>query len=615
MGRRSMRARTVLVALSLVAARSGGRAFAQEPAMFREDPAHSGVRETGGLAGYGGILWRAQTDGPVRSTPAVTGETVFIGSADGRLYALDRRSGRERWRFDAATAVNGSPAVVDGTVYFTDQGSTLYAVEAASGRPRWRVEAGADMAFPWGYESGDLYASSPTVVGRTVYFGAGDGKVYAVRMSDGAVLWSSQTGGRIRSTPAVADEKVFVGSADGIVYALDAEDGSEVWSHATEGAELASGEFGFDRRTVQSSPAVAGGTVFVGARDGFLYALDAATGERRWRFDHEVSWVNSSPAVARGLVFAGTSDGQFIQAVDATSGAERWRVTSAGIVWTSPLVVGDELYVAEGAGRIRALDAGSGEERWSAWVGGRVFGSPVVDDRVLFVGSEDGGVYALRGAHGRSLRRAVFWDSTQVAGAWYTGHEELKSWLAARGYEVLDAGALERFLRARLDDGEPASVVFALDRLPDPVAHGGAESLFRRWLDVGGTAVWLGFAPLIWRRSPEDGRTEGGLLAVDRAATAALLDVSHEAANFDLLGARPTAAGRDLGLPSRWLTSWSVDAAPGLEVLARDENGRAAAWRKSYGGPPGTGFVRIWGSRGPIPAPEAVLTVAEIRPE
>ncbi len=76
----------------------------------------------------------------------------------------------------------------------------------------------------------------------------------------------------MRSSPALAGGKLYVGSADGTLYALDPASGREIWRFDTEGHALESGKFGFDRRTIQSSPAVADGRVFVGSRDGFLYA-------------------------------------------------------------------------------------------------------------------------------------------------------------------------------------------------------------------------------------------------------------------------------------------------------------------------------------------------------
>jgi outer membrane protein assembly factor BamB len=59
---------------------------------------------------------------------------------------------------------------------------------------------------------------------------------------------------------------------------------------------------------VRSSPAVAGGTVYVGSFDDHLYAIDAETGQEQWRFETD-EWVRSSPAVAGGTVYVGSFDG------------------------------------------------------------------------------------------------------------------------------------------------------------------------------------------------------------------------------------------------------------------------------------------------------------------
>jgi serine/threonine-protein kinase len=58
---------------------------------------------------------------------------------------------------------------------------------------------------------------------------------------------------------------------------------------------------------VESSPAVAGGVVYVGSTDNYVYALDASTGDLRWRYQtgHR---VESSPTVAGGVVYVGSTD-------------------------------------------------------------------------------------------------------------------------------------------------------------------------------------------------------------------------------------------------------------------------------------------------------------------
>ena len=376
--------------------------------------------------------------------------------------------------------------------------------------PRWGYEG----PWPWGHESGDVFASSPTLAvvdGHTrVFWGGADGTLRAADPATGAVLWSLATEGRIRSTPAVADGKVVVGSGDGRIYAVDAATGALLWRHDTRGTALFSGDFGFDRRTIQSSPAIAQGRVLVGARDGWLYALDLATGRELWSFDNEVSWVNSSPAVADGRVFSGSSDRRWIQAVDATTGEEIWRIGTANVVWTSPVVVDSTLYASAGDAVVRALDVRDGSVRWRTTLPAPSHGSPTVDDGVLFLGTEDGGFYALRTGGGRSLRRAVFHDSATTAASWYAGSDDVASYLTRAGYTALDTAALAPWLEEGIGSGDPGSVVFAQSWLPESVRGGGERSLFRRYLDAGGTVVWASVPPDAWRRDPATG-DPGGL--------------------------------------------------------------------------------------------------------
>jgi outer membrane protein assembly factor BamB len=439
-------------------------------------------------------------------------------------------------------------------------------------------------------------------------FGAGDGRVYAVDARTGRERWRAATGGRVRSSPAVDGDRVYVGSADGCIYAFDRGTGALRWRFETEGARLESRRFGFDRRTVQSSPALSGGAVFVGGRDGFLYALDAASGRLRWRVDHKVSWVNSSPAVSDGVVYAGSSDGQFVQAVDAATGRERWR-TRTGLTWSSPAVAGDMVYAGDGAGRLDALDRRTGQLRWSFRTGSQIFSSPTPDGDLVFIGSTDGAVYALRTGGEPGVERAVFFDSTYANAAWNDGAPRLARYLAERGYRTVDERALGELLRARVEDRRPSVVVFAIDHLPPSAVDTALErSPLRRYLDSGGKVVWPGLPPLLFPRDPRTGES-GGLDALNWSAPTRLLGVAHDAAMFDLRGVHATAAGQRWGLAGRWREAWGIAPDSAITVLGLDEWGLATSWVRRYGGPEGTGFVRV-----PADDPLVVYLASEYRP-
>jgi PQQ-like domain len=75
--------------LLLTSVWSTGEAVKPPPVMFRGNPEHTGYSSARFFGGQGGIRWRVQTGGAVRSSPAVTATRVFVGSGDGTLYAID----------------------------------------------------------------------------------------------------------------------------------------------------------------------------------------------------------------------------------------------------------------------------------------------------------------------------------------------------------------------------------------------------------------------------------------------------------------------------------------------------------------------------------------------
>lgn len=580
------------------------------PSMFRGDAAHTGRYASGGGERFVGMQWRFRTDGDVTASPLVVRGVVYIGSGDGTMYAIDERSGDSRWTANLGAPIQSSAALVNDLVVVGSRDGRLHALDASNGTQRWQFATGKDLPLPWGHESGDVWTSSPTVANGKLLFGGGDGVLYAIDPARGTVLWRAPTGGRIRGTPAVHDGRVFIGAFDGRVYAFELQSGRRIWRYDTEGVGLNSANFGFDRRSIQSSPSVGGGMVFVGARDGFLYALDETTGALRWRFDHKVSWVNSSPAFSDGVVYAGSSDGHFVQAVDAKSGKELWRTNAVGIVWSSPAVTERYVYWGDGTGRLFVVDRAKGTQLSLFRTAAQVMSSPVIDGDLLIVGSGDGGVYALRlGNASAAPIRAVFFDSTYLRVSQVQNSSDVARYLIAAGYTKLDAGSLAKFLEQRLADRAPSVVVFAIDLIPADASKSPARSsLFRRYLGAGGKIVWLGLPPNIWPVEPIRGERKG-LNEVVWDAPAELLGVSFAEAIFDQRGARATRAGERWGLTPRWRTGWSVSSNAVTRVLALDDWGLAAAWSKEYGGAPGTGFVRV--------PPDNLLSVylaAEYRP-
>ena len=68
----------------------------------------------------------------------MAGGTVYVGSGDSKVYALDAATGRPRWTYTTGGPVFAGPAVAGGTVYVGSyEDRKVYALDAATGRPRW----------------------------------------------------------------------------------------------------------------------------------------------------------------------------------------------------------------------------------------------------------------------------------------------------------------------------------------------------------------------------------------------------------------------------------------------------------------------------------------------
>src|SRR5260370_258415 len=137
--------------------------------------------------------------------------------------------------------------------------------------------------------------------------------------------WSYTTGS-VQSSPAVANGVVYIGSMDDKLYALDAVTGALKWSYATGGY-------------IDSSPAVVGGVVYVDSGDLNLYVLDAVTGTLKWSYTTGSyrSYIYSSPAVANGVVYVGSTDAK-LYALDAVTGALKLSYATGDVIQSAPAV-------------------------------------------------------------------------------------------------------------------------------------------------------------------------------------------------------------------------------------------------------------------------------------
>jgi outer membrane protein assembly factor BamB/predicted Ser/Thr protein kinase len=194
------------------------------------------------------------------------------------------------------------------------------------------------------------------------------------------LAWSFTCEDEIRSSPAVAGGMVFVGCYDTNLYAVDAARGEFRWKHATEGG-------------ISSSPAVWQDYVIVGSEDGAVYGFDMRRGNPRWSFKIGKP-VRSSPRVEDRVVFVGCDD-QHVYALDGMRGTVIWKYRTWNPIRSSACIAGPNIFIGGDDGHVYCLDARSGSVKWKQRTQQPVRSSPAYSEGLVYVGSLDQNVYAL----------------------------------------------------------------------------------------------------------------------------------------------------------------------------------------------------------------------------
>lgn len=243
----------------------------------------------------------------------------------------------------------------------------------------------------WSFDLGaPTWASPISSADGFVYVGDSAGTFHAVRTHDGSPAWTWRGSVRIDGRATIAGENIFFVDGACALVCLSRRDSALRWRAPLHDAALAGGAAPdnptFNRRT--ATPLVIDDTVYVGSSDGGLYALDAGTGEKRWRADAGAAVFSGVERIGADALRFGTMKGDVLT-VDRCTGRELARAHVPGAVVTTPLTVGDVTVVGSRDYQLYGL-ARDGRLAWqhSYWFSW-VESSPQLAEGVAYVGSSD----------------------------------------------------------------------------------------------------------------------------------------------------------------------------------------------------------------------------------
>lgn len=258
----------------------------------------------------GALRWVYPREGnlePIVGAPVVSQGRIYFGDSDGKVYTLDAATGDKVGEpFQTGDKI-WSTIVVDGdTLYVGSFDKKLYALNTVDGSQRWQFEVGGAIG------------SALLVYNDTVYIGSFDGRFYAVNAADGSLRWQSEVAATswFWAKPVVYNSVIYAPNLDGKVYFLDAETGREV----AGAVDLMS--------PISSSPVVVGDRVVVASQEGKVYSLGSGDYQLGLLFDvgENGQEIFAPLSASDGVVYihAQAKKEDFLYAVDAVTGGEAW---------------------------------------------------------------------------------------------------------------------------------------------------------------------------------------------------------------------------------------------------------------------------------------------------
>jgi len=335
--------------------------------MHRGGPAHLGRNPGPAPTGSLYRAWRFDSGGELYSSPAISGDTLVIGSKSGFLYALNSITGDLLWSRDLGEYIVRATPAIDGDTVYLNNGYQVLALSLSNGTTLWDTE----VAFTG--------STSPTVINGRVIVASQGGGVYAFDGANGEQAWHIQIDGLLFGSPTVDDGNVYLANDQGKVASIEVDSGRVDWKAFVSGGVYA--------------PVIADdGTLVLTTSDGATFLLDADDGREIWHYD---AGGASGAAVSLDTIIVGSDNGG-ITAITRATGEIKWLVPTGSAVTVPPTIVGDLVLVASGR-TIYGLDMASGERQFTFATGYPIQISPVIVNERVYVGGKDGFLDAIAG--------------------------------------------------------------------------------------------------------------------------------------------------------------------------------------------------------------------------
>ncbi|MDD8017791.1 MAG: PQQ-binding-like beta-propeller repeat protein [Bacteroidota bacterium] len=302
-------------------------------------------------------------------TPVIIGTTMFFGTLQGELHAINAETGTRIGFFKTFSPVQASPILFHSLlVYATESGKeNLVAYRPSDEEEMWVKDLGGVVA-------------SPVVADNHLIVGGLNGELVSYDQF-GKEEWSVDTKAPIRSSPCAWKDTVFCASTNGIVYAINIEKGEVKWKFSTG-------------TSIYAGLTVANGTVIIASRDSSVYLVEASSGKLMKRIQLR-NKIMATPSVSDSTFYVSSLDG-LVTAFRLHDGEKIWQFAAKSVINTTPFVTPKAIFIASLDKFLYALSPNDGSIMWKTEIPARIKTTPLVWKNSLYLAAEDKTIYCFR---------------------------------------------------------------------------------------------------------------------------------------------------------------------------------------------------------------------------
>jgi outer membrane protein assembly factor BamB len=268
------------------------------------------------------------------------GSTLYFGSSDGKLYAVNALTGKLKWHFKTGGLIHTTPALYNGKLYFGSWDTCFYAVDATTGKLAWKFKTGVQPV----YHVLEGIQASATCSNGMVYFGSRDDFFYALNAATGRLDWKyAADNSWVLTTAAVQNGVVYIGTSDTyLLLAFNAKTGKQLFKYKVNGY-------------VYSSPALSATTVFLGDFTGKLFAVNAKNGKLSDTYTTPGRDKNAAAVLKKDTLDFGYLMQGYNNALYSTSVYVMDKFYTLGPIVSSPVINNGIIYFGSADGYLYAV--------------------------------------------------------------------------------------------------------------------------------------------------------------------------------------------------------------------------------------------------------------------